>query len=384
MQVPPSSEISWAAAHRAIVPLMRVDNRTNLVYLLKEYALLALVLAASILALRGWQAGRLGTIPFALMALLGVACIAAIQHRFSALAHDASHYAFFKNKWANELVSDYLLMFPIMGMTQRFRATHLGHHQYLNDPIRDPDVVRLNHPDPQRFPTEPGAFVWRYVVRALWPPNTWGYLFGQAKGANLSDGAVAPLKTLYRFRLGRCMRGSYWLSVLTLVTALHAWDVFLLFWVVPLLTVFPLLMQVREIVHHSNAPDDGELGGSRIFRVHPLLSACVFPYGQDDHLTHHLFAMVPHYNMRRAHEILMRCPTYRDQATVCRGFFVRSRGTDGPSVLEVLARPPRPGELIWDGPPRRMATPLPIGAPPSTPDGPIPLVPTSPPVRPTR
>jgi fatty acid desaturase len=177
---------------------------------------------------------------------------------------------------------------------------------------------------------------------------------GQAKGANLSDGSVGNLKSLYRFRLGRCMRGAFWISVLTAVHALRAWPIFLLFWVLPLLTFFPLLMQLREISHHSNTPDSGDLTGSRIFRVHPLLSACVFPYGQDDHLTHHLFAMVPHYNMRAAHQILMEWTEYREKAVVCNGFFFRRRRTDGPTILDVMARKPRPGELIWDGPPRRI------------------------------
>lgn len=349
-----TGDLTWKQAHQALVPLMRANNRTNWLYLLKEYAILAVILTACALTLAAWRDHRLPTWAFLPLATAGVVAVAAVQHRFSALAHDASHYALFKHKLLNELASDLLLMFPIMGMTQRFRATHLGHHQYLNDPERDPDVVRLNTPVPQRFPMSGLTFVWRYVIRALWPPATWGYLAGQAKGANLSAGAVGNLKTVYRFRLGRCLRGTYWLSVLTVVHALQLWPIFLLFWVVPLLTAFPLLMQIREIAHHSNAPDDDDLTGSRIFRVHPLLSACVFPYGQDDHLTHHLFAMLPHYNMRAAHRILMRCPDYRDRALICRGFFFRTIGTAGPSVLEVLARRPGPGELLWDGPPRRI------------------------------
>ena len=160
----------------------------------------------------------------------GIFAVGAIQHRFSALAHDASHYALFRNPLANELAGDLFLMFPIFGMTQRFRASHLGHHRYLNDPDRDPDIARLNDPTPHRFPMAKGAFVRRYVVEAaLWPPATLRYLFGQAKGANSSDGAVAPSpRTVYRFRLGRCLRGAYWLSVLAAVQIAGLWPMFFL------------------------------------------------------------------------------------------------------------------------------------------------------------
>ena len=84
----------------------------------------------------------------------GIRCLAqaVFQHRLSGLGHEGSHYALFRNRLANELASDLLCMFPLMAMTQRFRVTHLAHHQYLNDPERDPDNARL-HFDGDRFPT---------------------------------------------------------------------------------------------------------------------------------------------------------------------------------------------------------------------------------------
>jgi hypothetical protein len=48
---------------------------------------------------------------------------------------------------------------------------------------------------------------------------------------------------------------------------------------------------------------------------------------------------------------------------ICHGFFFRTPGTDGPSVVEELSRTPRPGDLLWDGPPRhRVEAEEPIAA----------------------
>lgn len=346
-------DLSWREVHHAVVALMRVDNRLGIASIALEYAVLAAILAGCATAYAAWTAGRLPMWGFGPLAALGMFGVAAVQHRLSGLAHDASHYSLFRNKVTNELASDLFLMFPIFGMTQKFRNSHLGHHRFVNDPDLDPDVVRLNGPEPQRFPVSRGGFCVRYLLRALWPPALLAYLFGQAKGANARvGGGVQDVKAPYRFRVGRLMRGTYWLGLLSAVHALRAWPLFWLFWVVPLLTFYPLLMQLREIAHHSNAPDAGRFTNSRVFLVHPLLRACVFPYGQDFHVTHHLFAMLPHHRMARAHEVLMRYPPYRDGVVVCRGFFFRTPGTGGPSVLDVLARSPRPGELLWDGPPR--------------------------------
>ena len=37
----------------------------------------------------------------------------------------------------------------------------------------------------------------------------------------------------------------------------------------------------------------------------------VFPIGNDYHLPHHLFPMVPHYNLRKLHALLMDKAVYQ-------------------------------------------------------------------------
>lgn len=330
-------DLSWDEVHHAIIPLMRADNRTNVAYLLREYVALVTVLCLCGGAIRAWSDGQLTTLLFTGLAIMGVTAVAILQHRLAGLAHDASHYVLFRNALANELASDLLCLFPLVAMTQSYRGAHLGHHRYVNDPIRDPDLIRLNHRAPVRFPMSRIAFWWRYVVRSLWPPALWGYLFGRAVAANRGAVAGPPLRGVYRARVARCLRGAYWLSVLSMVHISHGWAAFGLFWVVPLLTVYPFLMQLREVAHHSNAPDNGDWTNSRVFRVHPYLALAVFPYGQAFHVTHHLFAMVPHHRLSQAHAILNRFRPYREQVVVCHGYFFRRVGTNGPSVLEVLS-----------------------------------------------
>ena len=331
-----TEDLTWDEIHRAIVPLMRADDRTNVFFIAREYAFLAVVLMASAWSYSSWAAGTLATMTFAPIAAFLVLLVAVAQHRLSGLAHDASHYVLFRNRLANELVSDLFLMFPIVAMTQMYRASHLGHHKYVNDPERDPDLVRLQG-QPHHFPIAKARFWIRYVLKGLWPPTMLPYLFGRAKAANLTGPEDVELRNVYRKKVARCLRGTYWLALVTAVHAFHAWPIFFLFWILPLLTAYPLLMQLREIAHHSNAPDDGDLTNSRVFRVNPVLGAAIFPYGQAFHLTHHLFAMIPHHRIAAVHALLMRHLPYRERVVVCRGYFFRTLGTQGPSVLDVLA-----------------------------------------------
>lgn len=346
--------LTWNEVHRQLVAMMRTDNHTNLRYLAFEYACLIAILGGCAWAWSAWTVGRMTTFAFVPAACAGIALVATFQHRLSGLAHEASHGTLFRDPLANELASDVLLMFPLVAMTQKYRAAHLGHHQYVNDPERDPDLIRLNHPHPHHFPISKAGFWRRYVLAALWPPTFLRYLLGRAKAANFD--ATTPsdsLHSVYRHRVGRCLRGTYWLVVLTCVHALRAWPVFGLFWVVPLLSVYPLLMQLREIAHHSNAPDAEDFTNSRVFHINPLLAAAIFPYGQSFHLTHHLFARVPHYRLPQAHTLLTRYPPYRADVVVCRGYFFRTPGTRGPSVLEVLAAARTPVGTAFRGPTRQ-------------------------------
>ena len=143
------------------------------------------------------------------------------------------------------------------------------------------------------------------MVRGLWPPSILRYLFGRAKAANLdAGGSGRPLRTVYPIRVGRCLRGAYWLTVLAAVHLGQAWSDLRVVPGRPATHRISLAHAAREIAHHSNAPDDGDLTNSRVFRAHPFWSACVFPYGQAFHLTHHLFDMIPHHRMAKAHALL--------------------------------------------------------------------------------
>ena len=66
--------------------------------------------------------------------------VGAGQHQLTGLAHEASHHILFKNRLCNDLASDWLCMFPLFGSTQHYRLQHIAHHQFVNDPDRDPDV----------------------------------------------------------------------------------------------------------------------------------------------------------------------------------------------------------------------------------------------------
>src|SRR5947209_198200 len=147
---------------RRVNALRRLDNVSNWRYIAREYVFLA----AAILGTIGfYQLQAAQDWPWWLnvpVTLLAVVLIGAGQHRLTTLGHEGSHYTLFRNRLLNELASDWLCMFPMWSTTHHYRIQHLAHHQFPNDPVKDPDVTQMVESGHRyQFPMAPRQFVWR-------------------------------------------------------------------------------------------------------------------------------------------------------------------------------------------------------------------------------
>src|ERR1700722_366498 len=157
---------------RQVNLLRRTDNLTNWLYLTREYLFLAAVIGLTIAfyyLLLAADLSLLWAIPVTLVAIL---CVGAGQHRLGAVTHEASHYLLFRNRLLNELASEWFCMFPMLGTTHSYRVQHMGHHQFPNDPDRDPDWAQLTLSGHRfRFPMSRFAFLWHGIGKQLLLPH---------------------------------------------------------------------------------------------------------------------------------------------------------------------------------------------------------------------
>jgi fatty acid desaturase len=181
---------------RRVNALRKLDNWTNWFYLIREYLFLGAVvgLTVAFYELRGaWGLSWLWNVPVTLLAVL---LIGAGQHRLSTLAHEASHYMLFRNRLLNELVSDFFCMFPMWSATHHYRLQHLAHHQFPNDPERDPDVAQMEGSGHRfAFPMSPRRFVWECVIKQLlWFPKLIRYIRVRAR-YNATGAGAGPYES---------------------------------------------------------------------------------------------------------------------------------------------------------------------------------------------
>ncbi len=413
---PPAKSLNDAALKAKLQELRRTDNFTNLWFLLRTYIYLILVIGGAVWfdvyrQQENWS--WLWSVP---VFVLAIVLVGAGQHQLSGLAHEGSHHILFRNRYWNELASDILCMFPNFSSTHHYRLQHLAHHQFVNDPERDPDVSQLKtsgHWLP--FPMPKKEFLLT-LLKQLWLPNLFRFMRIRAaynatgtdknpyqkKGQKASKLAVR-IGVLYLFTLMVLLTmlvsfdkplllavvppvlfaavavtfvrlpeskfhqsrvhsiiSQRWMSVfrvgfitvvfnalawITLVTGKPAWLYYFLLWLVPLFTSFSFFMILRQLVQHGNA-DRGWLTNTRTFFVQRCINFAVFPMGQDFHLPHHLYATVPHYRLKKLHEVLLEYPEYQEQALEVHGYFISPEHPQmHPTVLDVLGAGYSPKEF---------------------------------------
>lgn len=188
---------------------------------------------------------------------LAVIVIGTRQMVLGLLLHEQVHSLGLRGKWADSIVNA-LAVYPLLVTTvEDYAEVHLRHHRHFMTP-RDPDFLRKSGPE-WRFPQSLSGLL-GIAARDLLALN----LIKLIKGKTAPAGAA-------EFRRAhpspRWLRPA-WFALLAIgVTALGAWPEFLLYWILPLLTVAQLCVRWIAVLEHEY-----ELEGSSVNDTTPLVS----------------------------------------------------------------------------------------------------------------
>ncbi len=136
---------SWSLDKSFAKDLQRLkqrDNHTNLRYLAVNYAIFLATIGFTLWSFQIADVSGLGVWLSVPVTVLAVVIIGGFQHQLGGVIHEGTHYILFADRRRNELISDWFAAFPIYTSTYAFRLHHLAHHQFVNDPVRDPNFAQ--------------------------------------------------------------------------------------------------------------------------------------------------------------------------------------------------------------------------------------------------
>lgn len=275
-----------------IRPLARRSDLMGAVMIAHCYGVIALMVAVFAL----W--------PHALTFLLAVVVIGSRQLGLAILMHDAAHRALFKTGWLNEFAGLWICGNPILADMASYRHYHLTHHRFTQTE-QDPDLV-LSRP----FPATRASLM-RKFLRDLTGRTGYKQISAQIalslKLAGDEDAIKEAQKQSQAFK-GGGMRGALITNavIFALMWGFGAWWYWFVFWLLPLMTWFQLVLRIRNIAEHAlTAFDDDPFQNVRTTRAGWLARALVAPYWVNYHLEHHMVMHVPCWNLRRMHGLLI-------------------------------------------------------------------------------
>ena len=227
---------------------------------------------------------------------LMVMVVGARQLGLFVLMHDAAHAVLHPSRAVNDWVGTWLLA----GGIRQYRPYHLQHHRFVQQ-TEDPDLV-LSAPFPVSL-----ASLKRKIVRDLTGQTFFKQHFGHiVDGIRMRPQAEAAWTAFCR-EVGKERRFLVGNGIgFLLFTAAGWWWVWLALWLVPMMTWLPLVARVRNIAEHAlvgdNQPDP--LRQARTTHANLLERVLVAPYWVNYHCEHHMFTILPCWNLPRAHRLL--------------------------------------------------------------------------------
>ncbi len=340
-----------AADHAKARAWLLPDELAPLTRLSWGKALLALGLTSAwllgLISLGFWALGQ-GAWAWVAVAVLGVGVQ---QHALFILNHEAAHYRLLPNRRANDWVGTVIGSLGGVSM-HTYRVTHRLHHNHLYGP-QDPDTaIHGGYPRGK-------AYLWRKLAQDLTGWNAWktyAYFFG-APAINAQTGTAIdplndtsePLRQAARADRIRVIGVQLALPIAIILLATNPLNTlanpeifvkigqaYLLFWMLPLLTVLQPILRLRAICEHGAVTDlRSPLTAARCVKTwgntpNVLGRMLLFPHHVNHHLEHHLYPAVPHYNLPALHALLhqkgaLHGAQVRDLATTLREIFAPKR-----------------------------------------------------------
>jgi len=245
-----------------------------------------------------------------LVTVLAILLVATRMNVLGLLVHDQAHLLGYRHRHGDTLVNLFA-GYPLMVLSvEGYAAVHLAHHRdYFQS--TDPDFVRKSGPE-WTFPM-PVHRLLRLFLTDILGINTIKLFKGKR--------AAAPnVAFARRHPTPKWVRAVFLLGLIAVLTFTHNWLNFLLFWMLPLVTVLPAIVRWGAICEHRYNLPGASVEDSTPVIIPGLLGRVLLPnLNFSLHVYHHFHPGVSFANLPRVHAIYER-EGLVDEGNLFRGY----------------------------------------------------------------
>jgi fatty acid desaturase len=258
---------------------------------------------------------------------LTILLIGSRQRALASLLHEAAHSTIARNRQLCRFIGQYLTGLPVFQDFNAYHHSHVKmHHHYLGDPHRDPDYIYYIESGLQRA-EDRFDFVFKHLLKTVFLLKVLSYLSYLIRHR---------LAALFASPLGAFKLLLVHSVIFAIFFPVAGASGYALFWLVPYLTTFQIIGWLSEVSEHFGllGKEKDELLATR--NRFPAWWERIFVgmHGDNLHLTHHLLPGIPHWNLHKAHRMLMNDERYAAANAQTGGII--SRGKHPRSVMRQI------------------------------------------------
>jgi len=229
--------------------------------------------------------------------ILAIVIIATRHNVLGLLVHEQTHLLGYRGRFG-DLIVNLFAGYPLLVLTvENYAQVHLAHHRdYFGD--RDPDFIRKSGPE-WSFPKSKRELL-SIFLSDLVGINTIRLIRGKRV-------AVDNSAFVRRYRTPSWVRPLYFVVLATVLTYMGWWTVYIIYWLLPLMTISQVIVRWGAICEHIY-----NLPGATVVESTPLIilswwERLILPnLNFAMHSYHHYFPGVSFICLPKVHEIFVR------------------------------------------------------------------------------
>lgn len=247
--------------------------------------------------------------------------IAGRQHSLYILNHDASHYGLYRSRMGNKFVATFLsnlimLHHPEAWSFVQWRRVHMLHHSHLFT-NKDPNYMGREIQGDTRRPLSAGHLTFRCLMAGIL--SFWKFFMSRQDyvpphGGNAEKNKFNHLRTLLvsfpddpEMNTERWLKIIFFSVIISVVVFLDLWRQFILLWIVPMYTIYPMILTFFDLTEHRwTIPTQTLTVNCRSVRLGWWQRLIVSFLHRGLHLEHHIFPNVIAFDLPKLSAILER------------------------------------------------------------------------------